>query len=48
MTTSTEHGEFTHGLDKPFSVTLLGSKREQDLEAGMLHGIEAYNDAMGY
>jgi len=23
-------------------------KREQAMEAGMLHGIDAYNDAMGY
>jgi hypothetical protein len=23
-------------------------KREQALEAGMLHGVDAYNDAMGY
>ena len=132
MTTSTERGDFTHGLDKPFSVTLWGSnpdetdnddcwtgedfttreeaitayrevvmfpdpsqlskvcgprgsweyvmidgpetheltqnpdrpscerrrrelersdrewKREQAMEAGMLHGIDAYNDEMGY
>ena len=132
MTTSTERGDFTHGLDKPYSVTLWGSnpdetdnddcwtgedfatreeaiaayrevvmfpdhaklslvcgprgsweyvmldgpetheltlnpdrpscerrrrelarddrdwQRERAMEAGMLHGIEAYNDEMGY
>ena len=132
MTTSTEHRAFTHGLDKPFTVTLWGSnpdetdnddcwtgddfatreeairtyrevvmfpdhsklacacgprgsweyvmidgpethevtrnpdrpscarhrrglarsgsewRRERAMEAGMLHGVEAYNDAMGY
>jgi hypothetical protein len=133
MTTSTTRGEFTHGLDKPFSVTLWGSnpdetenddcwagadfatrdeairayrevvmfpdhselaracgprgswefvmidgphdthevaqnpdhpscerwrreleqsttawRRERAMEAGMLHGVEAYNDEMGY
>lgn len=29
MTTSTERGDFTHGLDKPFSVTLWGSNPDE-------------------
>ena len=29
MTTSTTRGEFTHGLDKPFSVSLWGSNPDE-------------------
>jgi len=29
MTTSTERGDFTHGLDKPYSVTLWGSNPDE-------------------
>lgn len=60
MSTSTTRGQFTPSLDKPFSVTLWGSNpdetdnddheclRERAVEAGMLHGVKAYNDVMDY
>jgi hypothetical protein len=48
MTTSTESGAFTQRYRQELEHSDGEWRRERATEASMLHGTEAYNDAMGY